>query len=78
MNAAFKEIVKSRNHEQREINEAYERIERYKEQIQVLTEAIQRKEQLVSGYDAIIEHSRKLLPKEDIEIVSNEGNENNE
>lgn len=69
MEAAFKEIVKSRNYEQRDINEAYEKIERYKEQIQVLMDAIQKKEQLVSDYDSIIEHSRELLPKEDTEIV---------
>lgn len=78
MDAAFKEIIKARNHEQREINDAYDKIERYKEQIQVLMDAILRKEQLVNGYDAIIEHSRELLPKEDTEIVPKERTENNE
>ncbi|OHR73965.1 hypothetical protein HMPREF3291_05110 [Bacillus sp. HMSC76G11] len=73
MDAAFKEIVKARNHGQREINEAYDRIERYKEQIQVLMDCIQKKELLVNDYDAIIEHSRLLLPKTNTDILSQDG-----
>ncbi|MFY0760233.1 hypothetical protein AB1K32_15285 [Metabacillus dongyingensis] len=64
MDAALKDIIKARNHYQREINEAYEKIERYKEQIQVLMDCIQKKELLVNSYDSIIEHSRLLLPKD--------------
>lgn len=64
MEAALKDIIKARNHYQREINEAYEKIERYKEQIQVLMDCIQKKELLVNSYDAIIENSRLLLPKD--------------
>ncbi|MGM7719399.1 hypothetical protein [Metabacillus sp. Hm71] len=66
---AFKEIVKSRNYEQREINEAYQRIEKYEEQIKYLKTVLEKKEQLVSEYDTIINHARELLPKESNEIV---------
>lgn len=64
MNAAIKEIVKTRGYEQRQIKEAYEKIEHHKGCIQVLLDSIQRKEQLVSEYDAIIKHSEQLLSKQ--------------
>lgn len=72
MEVALKDIIKARNHYQREINEAYEKIERYKEQIQVLMDCIQKKEQLISDYDCIIEHSRQLLKKDNEDIISHE------
>ena len=63
MKTAFDDLVKTRKHTAREIEDAYTKIERYKENIQLLMDAIQRKEELLNGYDAIIKHSEQLLPK---------------
>lgn len=63
MNAALKDIIKQRGHEQREIDDAKAQIDRLKDRITHLYECIEKKEHLVNDYDAIINHSREFLSK---------------
>ncbi|MCD7034340.1 hypothetical protein LRR81_08840 [Metabacillus sp. GX 13764] len=66
---ALEHIVKQRNHEQREVDEAYGKIKDYQARIRTIEENIIKKEQLVSEYDAIIAHSEELLHKNPTDSV---------
>lgn len=63
MEAALKEIIKQRKHEQREIDDAKSDINRMKDRITHLLECIEKKERLVNDYDAIINLSQEFLSK---------------
>ena len=61
---ALDDIKKQRESEARGVEDAYNKIEDLKERIQSLLDTIQRKEELIAGYDQIIEVAEKSLMRE--------------
>ena len=58
---ALEDIKKQRNSELRGVEDAYQKIEDLKERIQYLLDSIMQKEDLIEGYDRIIEVAEKSL-----------------
>ena len=58
---ALEDIKKQRESERRGVEDAYNKIEDLKERIQYLLDSIMQKEDLIEGYDRIIEVAEKSL-----------------
>ena len=58
---ALEDIKKQRESERRGVEDAYNKIEDLKERIQYLLDSIMQKEDLIEGYDRIIEIAEKSL-----------------